>query len=102
MSRFNKWLPFFEESSEQRDVASWDKVLRETLPEQGIKVIGVVSDRAKPLVKASAKQSISQLGLDARLGVVHAAAGEYQVTLGIGNAVQSKSLIIRNDPILND
>ncbi|MEM1120580.1 MAG: DUF6399 domain-containing protein [Bacteroidota bacterium] len=51
MSRFNKWVPFFEESSEQRDVASWDKFLKAGLPDQGVKVIGLVSDRAKALVK---------------------------------------------------
>lgn len=51
MSRFNKWLPFFEESSEKRDVASWDKSLKESLTGQGIQVTGIVSDRAKALVK---------------------------------------------------
>ncbi len=51
MSRFNKWLPFFEESSEKRDVASWDKPLQESLSGKGIQVIGTVSDRAKALVK---------------------------------------------------
>lgn len=42
----------------------------------------------------------SQLGLDPRLAIVYANAGEYQVTLSVGNAVQSKSLTIRKDPLV--
>jgi len=53
MSRFNKWLHFFEESSEQRDVASWEEQLQAHLYTQSIQVIGLVSDRAKALVKLS-------------------------------------------------
>jgi prefoldin subunit 5 len=59
MSRLSKWLPFFEESSERRDVESWQKCLRENILDKyskyfelnSIKIVGIVSDRAKALVK---------------------------------------------------
>ena len=51
MSRFNKWLPFFEESKEKRDVESWNACLESHFRGKGMKVIGIVSDRAKALIK---------------------------------------------------
>ena len=51
MPRFNKWLFFFEEPSEKRDVRSWDAVLNKHLPKSKLNILGIVSDRAKALVK---------------------------------------------------
>lgn len=50
MSRLNKWLFFFEEASEKRDVESWSKALNSNLP-TNLNIIGLVSDRAKALIK---------------------------------------------------
>ena len=51
MSRINKWLPFFEEASKKRDVASWWQPIEEKVLRWGMEVTGIVSDRAKALVK---------------------------------------------------
>lgn len=51
MSRFDKWLPFFEESSQKRDVASWYACLGKHFLDKGLKVLNLVSDRAKALIK---------------------------------------------------
>jgi len=61
MSRFEKWFYFFEDSSEKRDVASWWQPIQEKVLSWGMQVTGVVSDRAKALVK---------LGETTYLGVV--------------------------------
>jgi hypothetical protein len=59
LSGFNQWLPFFEESSERRDVRSWNEHLRKHLLDKfsthfetnKIKIVGLVSDRAAALIK---------------------------------------------------
>lgn len=51
MSGINKWVPFFEEASESRDVESWWEELTPKVLSWGMEIIGVVSDRAKALVK---------------------------------------------------
>ncbi|MFK7980307.1 MAG: DUF6399 domain-containing protein [Saprospiraceae bacterium] len=51
MPRFDDELYFFENSSEKRDVASWWKPIQEKVLSWGIQVTGLVSDRAKALVK---------------------------------------------------
>ncbi|MCP4267106.1 MAG: hypothetical protein GY777_16300 [Candidatus Brocadiaceae bacterium] len=51
MSGIDKWVPFFEESSQSRDTASWWKLITEKVLSWGMIVKGVVSDRAKALVK---------------------------------------------------
>lgn len=53
MSRFNKWLPFFEESSKKRDVESWWKHIQAKVFSFKVQIIGLVSDRAKALIKLS-------------------------------------------------
>lgn len=59
MSRFNKRLPFFEESSEKRDVESWNECLGSHFLKKGMKVIGIVSDRAKALIKLGASDYLN-------------------------------------------
>lgn len=51
MPRFDNELYFFEESSEKRDVTSWYKPIEEKVLSWGMEIIGLVSDRAKALVK---------------------------------------------------
>ena len=51
MPGFNKWVPFFEESSEKRDTASWWGQIKEEVLSWGVEVKGLVSDRASALVK---------------------------------------------------
>ncbi len=51
LSRIIKRLPFFEEASPKRDTDSWWKVLKTKALNWGIEVRGIVSDRAKVLVK---------------------------------------------------
>jgi hypothetical protein len=48
---FDKWLPFFEESSEKRDTESWWKLIKEEVRKYGIQAKGLVSDRASALIK---------------------------------------------------
>ena len=52
LSRFNKWLPFFEEESEKRDTANWWSQL-EWLKETSIDIVMTVSDRASALLKVA-------------------------------------------------
>jgi hypothetical protein len=51
LSGIDKWLPFFEESSEKRDVTSWWNPIEEKVLSWGMKVKSIVSDRAKALIK---------------------------------------------------
>lgn len=59
MSRFNKWLPFFEQSSERRDVASWHDLLSKHLASKGLKILSLVTDRAKALVKLAEEEYLN-------------------------------------------
>lgn len=63
MSRFDKWLPFFEESSEKRDVASWNGALTKSMEGKGLKIIGIVSDRTKALVKLGEKEYLNAFSM---------------------------------------
>lgn len=53
MSRIDKWLPFFEQSSERRDVESWHRPIQEITNRFGLKIKQLVSDRASALLKLS-------------------------------------------------
>ena len=53
MSRIDKWLPFFEQSSERRDVESWYAPIQTITNRFGLKIKQLVSDRASGLLKLS-------------------------------------------------
>lgn len=53
MLRIDKWLPFFEQSSERRNVESWYGPIQEITNRFGLKIKQLVSDRASALLKLS-------------------------------------------------
>jgi hypothetical protein len=59
---FDKWLPFFEESSVKRDSASWWSHL-EFLKSYGVEVVLTVSDRAKALIQLAGKDYLASCSM---------------------------------------
>ncbi|MFK7775941.1 MAG: DUF6399 domain-containing protein [Saprospiraceae bacterium] len=53
MSGLDKWLPFFEQSSERRDVESWYHPIQAIATNFGLKIKQIVSDRASALLQLS-------------------------------------------------
>lgn len=53
MSRIDKWLPFFEQSNERRDVESWYHPIEDIINRFGLKIKQLVSDRASALLQLS-------------------------------------------------
>lgn len=110
MSRFDKWLPFFETSSEKRDVASWNKELQDNFIGKGMKVIGMVSDRAKALIKLGSsaylntcsmpdlfhfQQDLGKLG-GLQIGKKHQQAQMSKSALALqGKTTKEKELILK-------
>ncbi len=63
MSRIDKWLPFFEESSKKRDVISWWKPIEEKVLNWGMEVSSIVSDRAKALIKLGTSDYLNVISI---------------------------------------
>lgn len=59
MSRTNKWLPFFEQSSERRDVESWYDPIETITNSFGLKIKQLVSDRASTLLQLSKSEYLN-------------------------------------------
>lgn len=63
MSRPDEWLPFFEASSTKRDTATWWTHIEKELVEKKVNVIGMVSDRAKALVKLAKPEYLDSFSM---------------------------------------
>lgn len=59
MSGIDKWLPFFEHSSERRDVESWYHPIKAITNRFGLKIKQLVSDRASALLQISKKEYLN-------------------------------------------
>ena len=63
MSRFEQWLPFFEQASARRDTLSWWEVLKSELGKFGVNVKLIVSDRASALIKLGNKEYLNAFSM---------------------------------------
>ena len=63
LSGTNKWVPFFEESSEKRDTESWWRLISREVDKYGLQVKSLVSDRARALIKLGSSKYLNVLSM---------------------------------------